>query len=140
MTNLGSDSNRVNLHFFWCDICQRKEKEVKTDWDLYWLISLTVTAFVLVLRLNSWAKSCNLFEFYGKVLYPKSEEALDLPRFSLNLGWKGHIYTFSIQNRNLIQKFAVIEISMHSTVKHLQQETLIFLFSLSFLVKCILTD
>lgn len=31
VTNLWSNSNRVNLYFYLCDVCQRKEKEVKTD-------------------------------------------------------------------------------------------------------------
>lgn len=29
-TNLGSNFDGVNLNFFLCDICQSKEKEIKT--------------------------------------------------------------------------------------------------------------
>lgn len=51
VVNVGSNSNRVNLHFFLYDVCQRKGSQDRLRPS--WLISSTVTAFVAVYRQSS---------------------------------------------------------------------------------------
>lgn len=74
VTSVESNFNQVNLNFFLRDICQSKEKEIKTKLDCYWLISPAVT--ILTMSLHAMAKHF-ILNLRQPLIYPCSPITLN---------------------------------------------------------------